>query len=129
MMAANNEKRIIHTIEDNESKANVIIPEDAFETIATLAALEVKGVASVDGTITKEKVQKISTKNISSWVKVEVDEEKNSVKVYISIELENGYTIPKTCKAIQEKVKNTITNMTGFGVHAVNIKICGVKTA
>ncbi|MBR6271183.1 MAG: Asp23/Gls24 family envelope stress response protein [Lachnospiraceae bacterium] len=125
-MASKMEKRVIHMIDDCSFEGNLIIPEDAFETIATLAALEVKGVLSVDG-ITREKVRTISTKNISSWVKVDVNEEKKTVRVYISIELDYGYNIPDTCRRVQEKVQNTVQSMTGFTAPVVNIKICGVK--
>ena len=39
-----------------------------------------------------------------------------------------GYSIPKTCKAVQDRVKNAIENMAGLKVLNVNIKIVGVNT-
>ena len=39
-----------------------------------------------------------------------------------------GYSIPKTCKAVQEKVKAAIENMVGLSVEVVNVHIVGVDT-
>mgnify|MGYP000112476548 CR=1 FL=1 len=42
------------------------------------------------------------------------------------LNLEYGYSIPETCKKVQEKVKTAIENMTGLEVSDVNISIAGV---
>ena len=43
------------------------------------------------------------------------------------LNLEYGYSIPETCKKVQEKVKTAIENMTGLTVTDVNIRIAGVN--
>ena len=111
------------------SLENVTIPEETFESIAVLSALEVKGVHSVDGSVTKEKALKSNSKNISSGCKVEINEDNKTVKVYISIETEFGFTIPEVTKDINTKIAAGIQNMTGYKVSTINIIICGVYTA
>ena len=44
----------------------------------------------------------------------------------LNLNLEYGYSIPETCKKVQEKVKTAIENMTGLEVSDVNISIAGV---
>ena len=63
-------------------------------------------------------------KNLSKGVKVDVLE--NVVCVNLNLNLEYGYSIPETCKKVQEKVKTAIENMTGLEVSDVNISIAGV---
>ena len=46
----------------------------------------------------------------------------------ISILMRYGYSIPKTCKAIQERVKSAIENMVGLTVSVVNVHVVGVDT-
>ena len=90
--------------------------------IAGLAATEVEGVASMAGNITNELVGKLGMKNLSKGVKVDVLE--NVVCVNLNLNLEYGYSIPETCKKVQEKT--AIENMTGLEVSDVNISIAGV---
>ena len=106
---------------------NVNIPDNAFETMAVLAALEVPGVYSVDGSITKEKAESVS-KGVSSNTKVEIDNEDKTLKVYLTIEIDFGYTIPDVSKAVMEKVAMQIQNMTDYKVTAVNILVDSVHT-
>ena len=50
----------------------------------------------------------------------------NTVDVELMLNLEYGYSIPKTSIKVQEKVKTAIENMTGLEVSGVNIRIAGV---
>ena len=90
-----------------------------------LAATEVEGVASMAGNITNELVGKLGMKNLSKGVKVDVLE--GVVCVDLSLNLSYGFSIPQTCKKVQEKVKAAIENMTGLQVSDVNISIASVE--
>lgn len=104
----------------------VQIADEVVAIIAGLATTEVKGVAAMNGNITNELVGKLGMKNLSKGVKVEVSPE--SVTVHLAITLDYGYSIPKTSRQVQEKVKLAIENMTGLTVEEVNIRIAGVNT-
>ena len=45
----------------------------------------------------------------------------------LSLNLSYGFSIPQTCKKVQEKVKAAIENMTGLQVSDVNISIASVE--
>lgn len=64
-------------------------------------------------------------KSLSKGVKVDVLE--NVVCVDLNLNLEYGYSIPETCKKVQERVKTAIENMTGLQVSDVNISIASVE--
>ncbi|OYO98986.1 Asp23/Gls24 family envelope stress response protein [Lachnotalea glycerini] len=93
--------------------------------IAGLAATEIEGVASMAGNITNELISKLGMKNLSKGVRVEVFE--NNVNVELALNLDYGYSIPKTSELVQERVKTAIENMTGLNVSEVNIRIAGVN--
>lgn len=113
-----------YTIYDDQTIGKVQIADEVVAIIAGLAATEVEGVASMAGNITNELVGKLGMKNLSKGVKVDVLE--NVVCVNLNLNLEYGYSIPETCKKVQEKVKTAIENMTGLEVSDVNISIAGV---
>ena len=104
----------------------VQIADEVVAVIAGLAATEVDGVVSMNGNITNELVGKLGMKNLSKGVKVSFTPE--TIKVYLALTLEYGYSIPKTSKLVQERVKLAIENMTGITVSEVNIRIAGVNT-
>lgn len=114
-----------HKIHENNKIGEVQIADEVVAIIAGLAATEVEGVSSMAGNITNELVGKLGMKNLSKGVKVEVSEE--TVSVDLSLNLDYGYSIPKVCAKVQEKVKTAIENMTGLSVMDVNIKIASVS--
>ncbi len=118
------EGRSTHVIHQKDKIGQVIIADEVFSIIAGLAATEVEGVHSMADNITKELIAKLGMKNLSKGVKVEVMDGK--VSVYMSLNIQFGYTIPEIASVVQEKVKTAIENMTGFSVLDVNIKIAGV---
>ena len=125
-MAENkNDVRDTYTIYDDQSIGKVQIADEVVAIIDGLAAREVEGVASMAGNITNELVGKLGMKNLSKGVKVDVLE--NVVCVNLNLNLEYGYSIPETCRKVQDKVKTAIENMTGLQVSDVNISIASVE--
>jgi uncharacterized alkaline shock family protein YloU len=125
-MAKENEVKNNWSSKEVSSIGEVMIADDVIATIAGLAATEVEGVASMQGNLTNELVGKLGVKNLTKGVRIALEE--NAVSVDLSIQMCYGYSIPKTCKAIQERVKNAIENMIGLDVSVVNVHIVGVDT-
>ena len=124
MAAEQTENKAAHVIHEKEEIGKVIISDEVFSLIAGLAAMEVEGVNSMAGNITRELVAKLAMKNLAKGVKVEVQDE--NVTVYMSLNIDFGYNIPQVSAKVQERVKASVENMTGFHVETVNIKIAGV---
>ena len=101
------------------------IADEVIAGIAGLAATEIKGVASMAGNITKDLIGKLGSGNLSKGVTLQIEE--NSVRVDIALFMEYGYSVPKVCRKVQEKVKSSIENMTGMDVTEVNVRIAGVN--
>jgi len=114
--------------EAKEFTSEVKIAGDVIATIAGLAATEIEGVASMQGNLTNELVGKLGVKNLTKGVTIEFDEGGASVHVALAVIMKYGYSIPKVCKAVQDRVKSAIENMAGLKVLDVNINIVGVET-
>lgn len=124
MANVNIDERDTYIINDNESIGKVQIADEVVAIIAGLAATEVEGVASLNGHITSDLVQRLGKKNLAKGVRIEVTE--GVVRVDLSLCLKYGYSIPETSTKVQEKVKTAIENMTGMDVSDINISIAGV---
>lgn len=99
----------------------VTFADDVVATIAGLAALEVKGVASMSAGI----VEKFGKKSLTRGVKVEVGEKEAAVDLFMNVEY--GVQIPEVAWNVQENVKKSIETMTGLTVVEVNIYIQGIE--
>ncbi len=126
MARENDVKNTNWSSKEISSIGEVMIADDVIATIAGLAATEVEGVSAMQGNVTNELVGKLGMKNLTKGVHIKVTE--NGVAVELSVQMRYGYSIPKTCKSIQEKVKTAIENMVGLSVEFVNVHIVGVDT-
>ena len=100
------------------------VADEVVTIIAGLAATEVEGVSSMAGNITNEIVSKLGMKNLSKGITIEVVEDE--VKVDVAINIEYGFSIPEVSAKVQDRVKNSIYNMTGLNVSEVNVRIASV---
>lgn len=110
---------------ENGNMGQVQIADEVVAIIAGLAATEVEGVASMAGNITNELVSKLGKKSLSKGIRVKVED--SIVNVNVALNIAYGYSVPKTCKKVQEKVKAAIENMTGLEVEKVDIQIANVS--
>ena len=110
---------------ENGNMGQVQIADEVVAIIAGLAATEVEGVASMAGNITNELVSKLGKKSLSKGIRVKVED--GIVNVNVALNMAYGYSVPKTCKKVQEKVKAAIENMTGLEVEKVDIQIANVS--
>ncbi len=103
----------------------VKIADEVVSIIAGMAANEVEGVASMSGGIAGGIAEVLGRKNLTKGVKVEVGTEEAKVDIFIVVDY--GHRIPDVAWNIQEKVKNTLEEMTGLRVAHVNIHVQGVQ--
>ncbi len=114
-----------YTIKDEKDGGEVLIANDVIATIACVAATEVEGVAAMSGNITNEIIGKLGVKNSGKGAKIDIDN--GEVRAVLSITMSYGYSIPKVCAQVQERVAAAIRNMTGLEAVEVNINVVGVN--
>ena len=114
-------KTYIRTTDENGS---INISEDVIAAIVAAAATETKGVFSLYYSASKEAAHKISRKEISKSVKLEIDGNNIGVNVYIL--LSKGYSANEVGVDVQKSVINAVEDAAGVKVREVNVHICGV---
>ena len=110
---------------DTGNIGEVRIADEVIAGIAALAATEIKGVSAMSGNITKDLISKLGMGKVSNGVTLQI--EGNNVRVDLALYMEYGYSVPKVCRKVQEKVKAAVENMTGMNVTEVNVRIAGVN--
>lgn len=125
-MEENNEQNLeIKEVENTNE--GIQIATDVIAIIAGVAVSEVKGVFSMAGGFAGGITETLTgKKNLAKGIKVETENEKTKIDVNIIVEY--GTRIPDVAFEIQNKVKQSVENMTGLKVEEVNVHIQGVNT-
>ena len=100
------------------------IADEVICVIAGLAATEVKGVSTLAGGITNDRITTSGVKNLGKALRINIAD--NCVDVRIAVILDGSVSIPECSSEIREKIKNAIESMTGMEVTEVQVIIAGV---
>lgn len=112
-------------VQNQEEADTVKIANDVVATIAGIAAAEIDGVAGMSGNMVSGLSQMLGKKQLTKGVKVEIEDQ--NVTLDISIIVQYGKQIPVVAAAIQNAVKQAVTDMTGLNVAAVNVHVTAVQ--
>ncbi len=108
-------------LNSNEEVGSVRIASDVITVIASIAATEVKGVASLGS---KDFAEKIGVKGPNKGVKVQVNQEDTTIDIQLVIEY--GVKILDVASKVQKNVKKSVETMSGLSVSCVNVHVQGV---
>lgn len=104
----------------------VKINNNAITTIASIAAMEVRGVHKIGGGVSKTLYEFFTKKNSLKGVKIQAGE--NELKLIIYITVEYGVDIPRIADDVQENVKRAVEKMTGLVLSGVDVVVEGVRS-
>ena len=104
----------------------VKINNNAITTIASVAAMEVRGVYRIGGGISKTLHELFMGKNGAKGVKIHVTENEMKLTVYLTVEY--GVGIPRIADEVQENVKTAVEKMTGLVLAGVDVVVEGVRS-
>ena len=102
----------------------VRISNNAISTIASVAAMEVKGVAKMGGGTPKAFLDALLNRFSSKGVRIQMTE--GEVKLTVFIIVEYGIDIPRVADEVQENVKHAVEKMAGLIPAEVDVVIEGV---
>lgn len=128
MKDGNNESDIINiAVSDVPDEIGEIkVADEVVSIVAGLATMEIDGVAGMSGGIRGGISELLGKKNFSKGVQVEVDSAKN-VTIALKVIVTYGYIIPDIALKIQENVKESVRNMTGYNVNNIDVYVQGVR--
>ncbi|MDO8536178.1 MAG: Asp23/Gls24 family envelope stress response protein [Candidatus Omnitrophota bacterium] len=104
----------------------VKINNNAITTIASIAAMEIKGVSKIGGGIGKTLFDFLCKKGTTKGVKIVVTASDIRLTVYITVEY--GVDITRIADEVQENVKMAVEKMTGLVLSGVDVVVEGVKS-
>ena len=110
-------------MEDNRFFEGLIqFDHSVYEMIATMTALETKGVAGMSTTFGDTVSSLFGRKTAMEGVKVQVMED-DSLQVALHIAVYYGYRVPDIALRLQERVKSALVSMADATVNSVDIYV------
>lgn len=111
-------------VDKNEQAVETYV--SIISSVATSAAMQVKGVASVS--YDAGEGSKSGRKKKNGAVEVELYNDKTAL-IDISVNIGYGFVIPEVVAQMQEKIKNEVEKATFYKVKAINVVVAGVVYA
>lgn len=111
--------------QQHEAEGRISIDDEVIEKIATLAALEVNGVATLVGRIEPGEDGRLGTGPGGRGVRVHMHE--NTVSLDLGLIVEYGSVIMEVAKLVQGNVARVVGLMLGMRVIAVNVSVEDVQ--
>ncbi len=111
----------------NEQDGQVRIADDVVAVIAGIAATETDGIAGMSGGVTEGFTRRVTGKNVTRGVSVEVGELEAAIDLRVIVQY--GAKIHEVSRQLQYNVKQAVESMTGLNVIEVNVKVEGVVLA
>lgn len=102
------------------------INNNAITTIASIAAMEVKGVNRIGGGLRKTLCEIFMRKTGSQGVRIHSTESELKLTIYITVEY--GVDITRIADEVQENVKRAVEKMTGLVLSSVDVVVEGVRS-
>lgn len=116
------------TMAEKDTKTDlgaVRIRNEVISAIASVAALEVKGVIEMKRGLTAGMLRMFGKRDLERGVRVNLSD--NEVKIDLSIIVEYGANIPAIARMVQENVKKSVEETTGLSLVEVNVNVQGIS--
>jgi len=104
----------------------VKINNNAITTIASIAAMEIKGVNKIGGGMGKTLFNFLCKKGTTKGVKIVATASDIKLTIYITVEY--GVDITHIADEVQENVKMAVERMTGLALSGVDVVVESVKS-
>jgi uncharacterized alkaline shock family protein YloU len=108
-----------------EVNGTIRISDDVVAVIAGKVALETPGIAAMSDRISESLAKRLSGKQVQRGVTVQVGELEAAIDLRVIIYY--GEIIYDVCNLLQERVSESVENITGLRVVGVNVKVEGVQ--
>lgn len=115
------------SFDTDDGVGTVVINEQVIKKITAIALNDIQGISMSKSNNSDGGIMDLFSKKKQSTKGVHAKIEGDSVKIAIDLVVEYGIGIPALTKAVQEKVKSSVENMTGLTVASVDIRVPDVN--
>lgn len=116
----------MHLIAESSFGGSIYAANEVFSMVVAHNASEVKGVMGLSDLNTGELITKMTDKNLSKALRL--DFTKNPVSALVGIIVLSGSNLLEVSKAVQNKVADSVENIIGVRLSAVNVQITDVRS-
>lgn len=96
------------------------------ETIISIAANDVDGVASVGSSGSSGLRQMFTAKPVTQGIEIDVTEN-DKLRITIRIDVYYGYSLPDIATAIRSSIADAVTSQIGIPVESVDVYVDGIQ--
>jgi len=118
-------KELVHK-ERSTDLGVVRINNEAIMTIASIAAMDVRGVYKMGGGIGRTLCDSLFKRSSAKGVRINMKE--GEARLTVSIIVEYGVDVPRIADEVQENVKRAVEKMTGLVLSEVDVVVEGVHS-
>lgn len=111
---------------DSSIKTDIKVADDTIAMIVGIATTSVKGVASLGEGVTFKALPFIGSNSLKKGVVIEKDD-RDDIVINVTIVIEQGADLKKTCINIQEKVKESVESMLDLKVKKVTVRVAKIN--
>lgn len=106
----------------------IVIRDTVIANIACNAAMETYGIVGLSAKNPVDGIfELLGFENMTKGVKIEIDEEENTVDIDIAVIMEYGVRIAVVAENLIDKVKFNVETNTGLHVNSINIVVRGIR--
>ena len=106
----------------------MVLSPGVVETIVSIAANEVEGVACIGPSTTSGLRSVLGSKPSTKGIDITVDEE-GKLHISISVDVYYGYVLPDLAANIRQAISDAVTSQVGIPVGSVDVYIDGMQFA
>ncbi len=112
-------------VKEQVREDRIKISEEVIATIAGIAASENENVASMGGGFVDGIAGMLGRKTPGKGIKVEMKEDQ--VNIDLSVVMQYGCKIHEVAREMQNRVRETVEDMTGLKVLSINVSVLGIS--
>ena len=116
----------VHLIGESSFGGQIYAANEVFALVVGHNATEIKGVMGLSDLNTGELITKMTDKNLGKALRLDLGKENMSVLVGIIVLA--GSNLLEVSKAVQKKVADSVENIIGVSLSAVNVQITDVRS-
>lgn len=116
----------VHLIGESSFGGQIYAVNEVFALVVGHNATEIKGVMGLADLNTGELITKMTDKNLGKALRLDLG--KKNMSVLVGIIVLAGSNLLEVSKAVQKKVADSVENIIGISLSAVNVQIMDIRS-
>lgn len=107
-----------------EENGTVSISDEVIATVAAVAAKDVDGVSSLNGSLGDDIAGMLGRKNANKGIRIQVEDD--GVQIECNVIARYGFSVVEMGKNLQTAIRAAVESMTGLTVKNITVNVCGI---